>query len=1173
MNKHVLPGMSPIYENMARSVVQAHKKINGQNTAPTGTISFHRSNGSKDIYGSLNKDGYSVAKNVGDTVAPGRPLGISAKSVGGILYVSWDGELEGGLPSDFYCVRAYLKVENKIHVIGELTSKGNLSYKSLGEGVQGTVYATAEDETCNEDGTPNHNVSEKSDEINVVGSQIPIQGVDVEYALGNSQTTPPESGWSTTAPEWQEGMYMWQRTVTYTSDGSSYSDPTCIQGAAGRNGVDGKDGTDGTSGRGIASTEVKYQSSQSSTTVPTGEWLTAIPSVQEGWYLWTRTQFTYTDSTVSYGYSVSRQGADGAAGSDGKDGTDGRDGANGVGVSGSEVRYQASNSGTTAPTGSWLTSPPSLDAGQYLWTRTTITYTDGKSTVSYSISMKGETGPQGLQGKPGADGQPRYTWLKYADTPTSGMSDLPDGKDYIGLAYNKTTPSESSNYSDYTWSKIVGEQGPQGVQGERGVPGPAGEDGSTLYTWIKYADNASGGGMSDNPSGKKYIGLAYNKTVPIESSVASDYTWSLIQGADGKDGTDGRDGANGVGVSGSEVRYQASNSGTTAPTGSWLTSPPSLDAGQYLWTRTTITYTDGKSTVSYSISMKGETGPQGLQGKPGADGQPRYTWLKYADTPTSGMSDLPDGKDYIGLAYNKTTPSESSNYSDYTWSKIVGEQGPQGVQGERGVPGPAGEDGSTLYTWIKYADNASGGGMSDNPSGKKYIGLAYNKTVPIESSVASDYTWSLIQGADGKDGADGDPGIGIKAVVEQYYLSTSSTAQSGGSWSTNQPEWSKGKYLWTRSQVTWTDNEITTTTPVLAKAINKANENANEAINKAKKINYYFWTDSSGAHVTTKPNDATTGPNILIDGNGFHIRQGNVETAFFKSDEIGLGSNSQTSVIRMCGGLGEIGTVSSSGSSVLALFGELVGLRGSNGSVVGNNLANLTLTDDDAVLTANGSIIFNSKTVHVGTDSLDSRVYLHNARGWIEPIGSSVDDASSGISIHGKKSIGLVVSAGTSSANDFGIYLQNSGGKYEDSIISLNAYRYLFGSNGDLVKSKDVYRAMHFEDWKTLYENSTYGKIKYGVFAGIVFLYGRVSGVNKSWGLDFPIKYCPEIGRYFPATLSVTGGTPPNNTASIWLAEYRKNGSSKGNLYIYTNGSSSANEFVNFTVSYPYCGI
>lgn len=957
MNRLVLPGMSPVYENMARSVVQAHKKINGQNTAPTGTISFHRSNGSKDVYGILNKDGYSVAKNVGDTVAPGRPLGISAVSVGGILYVSWSGELEGGLPSDFYCVRAYLEAEGKVHVIGELTSKGDLSYKSLGEGVQGTVYATAEDETCNEDGTPNHNVSEKSDEINVVGSQIPIQGVDVEYALGNSQTTPPESGWSTTAPEWQEDMYMWQRTVTYTSDGSSYSDPTCIQGAAGRNGVDGKDGRDGTSGRGIASTEVKYQSSQSSTTVPTGEWLTAIPSVQEGWYLWTRTQFTYTDSTVSYGYSVSRQGADGAAGSDGAPGADGKDGANGVGVSGSEVRYQASNSGTTAPTGSWLTSPPSLDAGQYLWTRTTITYTDGKSTVSYSISMKGETGPQGLQGKPGADGQPRYTWLKYADTPTSGMSDLPDGKDYIGLAYNKTTPSESSNYSDYTWSKIVGEQGPQGVQG---IPGPAGEDGSTLYTWIKYADNASGGGMSDNPSGKKYIGLAYNKAVPTESSVASDYTWSLIQGADGRDGA---------------------------------------------------------------------------------------------------------------------------------------------------------------------------------------------------------------------DGAKGDPGIGVKAVVEQYYLSTSSTTQSGGSWSTNQPEWSEGKYIWTRSQVTWTDNTITTTTPILAKAINGANETANEAVNKVEKINYYFWTDSSGAHVTTQPNDATTGPNILIDGNGFHIRQGEVETAFFKSDEIGLGSNSQTSIIRMCGGLGEIGTVSSSSSSVLALFGELVGLRGSNGSVVGNNLANLTLTDDDAVLTANGSIVFNSKTAYLGTDSLDSRVYLYGTRGWIEPVASSVDNANAGINIHGKKWIGVVAGTGTSGRTDSGLYIQNEEGTYEDSVLVLNAYKYLFGGNGDLVKSQDVYDAMRFEDWKTLYDDSTYGSIKYRVFAGIVFLWGRVSGIYGGWAVDLPREYCPERGGYFPATLSVTGGTPPNNTASIWLAGYDKNGSSEKTLYIYTHGSSSANEFINFTISYPYCGI
>ena len=406
--------------------------------------------------------------------------------------------------------------------------------------------------------------------------------------------------------------------------------------------------------------------------------------------------------------------------------------------------------------------------------------------------------------------------------------------------------------------------------------------------------------------------------------------------------------------------------------------------------------------------------------------------------------------------------------------------------------------------------------------------------------------------------------------MEQYYLSTSSTTQSGGSWSTNQPKWSEGKYLWTRSQVTWTNNTVTTTTPVLAKAINGANETANEAVNKVEKINYYFWTDSSGAHVTTKPNDATTGPNILIDGNGFHIRQGKVETAFFKSDEIGLGSNSQTSIIRMCGGLGEIGTVSSSSSSVLALFGELVGLRGSNGTVVGNNLANLTLTDDDAVLTANGSIVFNSKTAYLGTDSLDSRVYLYGTRGWIEPVASSADNANAGITIHGKKLVGVIAGAGTSEGANPGLYIKNEGGTYEDGILILDAYEYLFGGNGASVKSLDVYKAMRFEDWKTLYEDSTFGRVKYRVFAGMVFIYGAVSGISGSWHLHLPRKYCPEFPTWYPATLSKTGGSPSNNTASIWLMEYGKDDTLGDTLWIYTNGPTGDNEFVNFYVCYPY---
>lgn len=90
-----------------------------------------------------------------------------------------------------------------------------------------------------------------------------------------------------------------------------------------------------------------------------------------------------------------------------------------------------------------------------------------------------------------------------------------------------------------------------------------------------------------------------------------------------------------------------------------------------------------------------------------------------------------------------------------------------------------------------------------------------------------------ISGRDGTDGAKGDKGstgTGVKGIVEQYYLSTSSTAQSSGSWSEAQPAWAKGKHIWTRSKITWTDGSVTYTAPCLAKAINGSNQMAGSAI-------------------------------------------------------------------------------------------------------------------------------------------------------------------------------------------------------------------------------------------------------------------------------------------------------------------------------------------------------
>lgn len=165
----------------------------------------------------------------------------------------------------------------------------------------------------------------------------------------------------------------------------------------------------------------------------------------------------------------------------------------------------------------------------------------------------------------------------------------------------------------------------------------------------------------------------------------------------------------------------------------------------------TVKYMEITATKRFSIS-KNKQGKQGVQGPKGADGKQYYTWLKYADTPTSGMSDTPTGKVYIGLAYNKETATESNNYADYTWSLVKGEKG------DTGISGPKGEDGKTYYTWLKYADNSSGGGMSDSPDGKSYIGLAYNKVTEVESNNPADYVWSLIKGDKGDKGEQGVAG-------------------------------------------------------------------------------------------------------------------------------------------------------------------------------------------------------------------------------------------------------------------------------------------------------------------------------------------------------------------------------------------------------------------------------
>lgn len=136
----------------------------------------------------------------------------------------------------------------------------------------------------------------------------------------------------------------------------------------------------------ITSQSVTYQVGTSGTTKPTGTWSPDVPSVSNGQYLWTKTVVTYSDGVSTTAYGVSYKGTNGTNGSNGSS----------VTITSKVVEYQVSNSGTTTPSGEWKTDVPSVPAGQYLWTRTTVNYngTNG-STVSYSVSRNGTNGADG----------------------------------------------------------------------------------------------------------------------------------------------------------------------------------------------------------------------------------------------------------------------------------------------------------------------------------------------------------------------------------------------------------------------------------------------------------------------------------------------------------------------------------------------------------------------------------------------------------------------------------------------------------------------------------------------------------------------------------------------------------------------------------------------------------
>ena len=199
-----------------------------------------------------------------------------------------------------------------------------------------------------------------------------IKSIAYYYARTTSQTAPSAASITATSIPTLDATnkYLWQKEViTYTNNTSQTS--VLLLAVYGNTGAKGDKGDTGPAGKGISSTEVTYQASTSGTSIPTGTWVTSIPSVAAGSYLWTRTIITYTDKTSTTSYAVGKMG---------------NTGATGKGIKSTSITYQAHSNGTTAPTGTWTDLVPATSAEKpYLWSRTILTYTDNTTSTTYSV--------------------------------------------------------------------------------------------------------------------------------------------------------------------------------------------------------------------------------------------------------------------------------------------------------------------------------------------------------------------------------------------------------------------------------------------------------------------------------------------------------------------------------------------------------------------------------------------------------------------------------------------------------------------------------------------------------------------------------------------------------------------------------------------------------------------
>lgn len=582
-----------------------------------------------------------------------------------------------------------------------------------------------------------------------------------------------------------------------------------IQGEKGDQGIQGEKGADGKT----QYTHIAYANSSDG---KVGFSVSDAARDYVGMYV----DFTAADSTDPAKYSWSKiKGADGTQGIQGKPGTDGKTPYLHVAYANSadgKTGFSVSNSAGKTYIGVYTdyTKADSTEPTKYKWTKI-----QGPQGTQGLQGIQGEKGEQGIPGKDGKNGSTTYFHIKYAavSNPTaSQMTEVPNT--YIGT-YVDFTAADSADPAKYTWSRF---QGIQGEKGTQGIPGTNGVNGRTSYLHIKYSND--GGktftGNSGEDSGT-YIGTCVDYTQNDPTNVSA-YSWAKIKGETGAKGDKGDTGASGKGVKSTAVTYQASSSGTTIPTGVWSATPPATSADKpYFWTRTIITYTDNTTSTAYNVGSTPEgivVGGRNLatntnKGTTGWSWSMQTGGYSKESVSETGVNTCKLTRDSVKqsgwsvIQFSYIGRSKWEANTDYTVSidvraSVVTSMNPSFrhsdssnmlIQSCKAVNNKTVANVWTKLVWVVKSAATLPRGTSQNTyftGMNSGTGVSYQfKNLKIEKgNMATDWTPA--------------PEDYVSFVDVEYYLSTSATSLSGGSWSTTAPTWVNGKYMWSRTVTT-----------------------------------------------------------------------------------------------------------------------------------------------------------------------------------------------------------------------------------------------------------------------------------------------------------------------------------------------------------------------------------